>query len=67
MIYKIGESAGRVWQFLSEHPGSALEHIQKALKLKDNLLYMGIGWLAREGKLTFETNGKTTKLSLSPE
>ena len=67
MIYEIGESAGKVWQYLSEHPGSTPEHIGKALKLKESLLYSAIGWLSREGKLSFEEHGKTTKLSLSAE
>jgi hypothetical protein len=67
MVYEIGESAGKAWQYLNEHPGSALEEVNKALKLKENLLHMAIGWLAREGKLSFDERGKTLKLSLVPE
>lgn len=67
MIYEIGESAGRVWQFLSEHPGSTPEQIKNTLRLKENLLHMSIGWLAREGKLVFEEHGKTMQLSLAGE
>jgi hypothetical protein len=67
MIYEIGESAGKVWQYLNEHPASTPEQINKVLKLKENLLYMAIGWLAREGKLAFDVRGKTTKLSVSPD
>ena len=67
MIYEIGESAGKVWQFLSEHAGSTPEHIGKGVKLKESLLYAAIGWLAREGKLSFEGHDKTTKISLSAE
>lgn len=65
--YEIGESAGKIWQYLNEHPASTVQQINKALKLKESLLCMAIGWLAREGKLAFNEKGKTLKLSLVPE
>lgn len=64
MIHDIGESAGRIWQYLSENSPAALEQMNTSLKLKESLFYMAIGWLAREDKLTFEEAGKTMKLSL---
>lgn len=64
MVHDIGESAGRIWQYLSENSPAALEQMNKSLKLKESLFYMAIGWLAREDKLTFEEAGKTMKLSL---
>ncbi len=64
MIHDIGESAGRIWQYLSENSPAALEQMNKSLKLKESLFYMAIGWLAREDKLTFEEAGTTMKLSL---
>lgn len=67
MIYEIGESAGKVWQYLNEHPRSTPEQMGKALKLKESLVHAAIGWLAREGKLAFEAHGKTTRISLSAE
>ena len=67
MIQQIGEAAGSVWQFLNEHPGATPEQIRKGLKMEHGLLNLALGWLAREGKLLFETNGKTIKLSLLAE
>jgi hypothetical protein len=67
MINEIGETAGKVWQYLSQHPGSTPAHIARALRVKDDLLNMAIGWLAREGKLNFELQGKTTRLTLVTE
>jgi hypothetical protein len=64
MIQQIGEAAGSVWQFLNEHPGATPQQIRKGLKIEDGLLNLALGWLAREGKLLFETNEKTIKLSL---
>jgi hypothetical protein len=67
MINEIGESAGRVWQFLQEHSPAAPRELNKALKLDDPLLYMAIGWLAREGKVVFSGEGKGMKISLAPQ
>jgi winged helix-turn-helix protein DUF2582 len=64
MTYAIGEGAGRIWQFLSEHPASTWEQINKDLKLSTSLFFMSIGWLAREDKLIFDGEGKKTKVSL---
>ncbi len=64
MIHEIGESAGELWRYLNEHPPTTLEQINKSLKLSESLFFMAIGWLAREDKLAFEGEGKTTKLSL---
>lgn len=64
MTPDIGETAGKVWHFLEEHPGATIEQIARELRVKENLAAMAVGWLAREGKLTF-LNGKKTKLSLA--
>jgi len=64
MTYEIGEGAGRIWQFLSEHPASTLEQINKDLKLDASLFSMSVGWLAREDKLIFDGEGKKAKLFL---
>lgn len=64
MVYEIGESAGKVWQYLNEHLSSTPEQVNKSLKLQESRFYMAVGWLAREDKLAFEGEGKTMKLSL---
>ena len=66
MIDEIGENAGRVWQYLSQHSPASPQEIKKVLKLDEALLYMAIGWLAREGKLAFEGEGKKARVSLVP-
>lgn len=65
MVQRIGETAGSVWQFLNEHPGATPEQIGKGLKIDDSLVLLALGWLAREGKLVFEVNEKTFKVSLT--
>ena len=53
MITKIGENAGLVWSAL-QNGAQGLKALKKATKLKNDELFLALGWLAREGKLTFE-------------
>ena len=50
MIAKIGENAGLVWGAL-QNGAQGLKALKKATKLKNEELYMALGWLAREGKV----------------
>ncbi|MCR5049868.1 MAG: winged helix-turn-helix domain-containing protein [Paludibacteraceae bacterium] len=52
MITKIGENAGVVWNALQKG-AQGLKSLKKATKLKNEELYLALGWLAREGKVTF--------------
>jgi len=52
MIATIGENAGRVWGAL-QNGALGLKALKKATKLKNEELYLALGWLAREGKVTF--------------
>ena len=56
---KIGENAGLIWNALQ---GGALttKALKKATKLKEADLNMARGWLAREGKVTFEVADEVT-------
>ena len=51
MITKIGENAGAIWGALS-NGALGLKALKKATKLKNEELYLALGWLAREGKIT---------------
>ena len=50
MITKIGENAGLIWGAL-ENGALDLKALKKATKLKNEELFMALGWLAREGKV----------------
>ena len=67
MINQIGKSAGVVWKYLTEHPEAKPSEIKKTLKLSDDLLWMAIGWLAREGKVVFSQEGKAMRVSLTTQ
>ncbi len=56
---KAGETAGKIWNALNETQGLTVKQIKKATKLIDKDLYLGIGWLLREDKIsTSEIEGE---------
>ena len=56
---KAGEIAGEIWNALNESKGLTGKEIKKAAKIKaDKDLYLGLGWLLREDKIsTSEVEG----------
>lgn len=49
---KAGELAGKIWEALNEAGELTGKELKKATKLRsDKDLYLGLGWLLREGKL----------------
>lgn len=64
MIHDIGKAAGDIWHLLKEEGVQPLSQIKSTLKIKDPMLYMAIGWLAREDQLSFTQEGRVTKLSI---
>lgn len=62
---KAGELAGKIWNALSENEsltGKELKKITKARNEKE--VYLGLGWLLREGKLAVTEKDKETIFSL---
>lgn len=49
---KIGNNAGTVWNALAEGELN-VKTVKKATKLTEKDLNLALGWLAREGKITF--------------
>ena len=66
MEAQIGEAAGRIWQYLAQHGAATLPQLQRGTALPERLVPMGVGWLAREGKLGFVQERGGLKLSLHP-
>ena len=64
MINKIGENAGLVWGAL-QNGAQGVKAIKKATKLKNEELYLALGWLAREGKLNFQEAEADTIVALA--
>jgi hypothetical protein len=62
---EIGHVAGDVWQTLHEHGAKTAAELTKAVAAPPELVAAALGWLAREGKLEFETNGRSVTVSLA--
>jgi hypothetical protein len=60
----IGHTAGDVWGLLSDGGPKTLAEVKKSVKAPADVVVAAIGWLAREDKLEFVTNGKTVKIGL---
>ena len=53
MLEKIGINAGLVWAALDGKGELNVKAVKKATKLTEKDLNLALGWLAREGKLSF--------------
>ena len=60
----IGKTAGKVWHYLKDHGKASLSGIEKGVKAPRGVVFMAIGWLAREGKLEFGQEKRTTQIWL---
>ena len=52
LLEKIGTNAGLVWSVL-ENKELNVKIVKKTTKLAEKDLNLALGWLAREGKITF--------------
>jgi hypothetical protein len=59
VIQHIGEMAGRIWRTLDEEGELRVSTLKRQLDAPDALVYMALGWLAREDKLEMEPQGRT--------
>lgn len=65
LIYEIGESAGKVYQYLSKKDqGDTPAQIAKSAGLESTMSAMAIGWLARENNVVVERQGKKIQVRL---
>lgn len=66
MNQAIGTIAGRIWRHL-QHCGSAtLPRLARELDVAERVIAMSVGWLAREGKVDFVSQGRTLTIQLNP-
>ncbi len=61
----IGLAAGIVWKHLQENGEASLTALKKVVKPAGASAEMGLGWLAREGKVHVERSGRSTVARLS--
>lgn len=63
---RIGQAAGVVWKRLYSRgmTGIPLADLKKVPGFTGDELMAGLGWLAREGKLSFQVQGKKLTVTL---
>jgi len=57
LIQSIGETAGKVWEFLNEKGESNIIQLMQGVEADAGLILQAIGWLAREDKIRIEKKG----------
>ena len=60
----IGKTAGEIWEYVGDNGPSTAIKIKSALGISNTLLYLALGWLAREDKVTIEDFEQSHKVSL---
>ncbi len=67
MSDSIGIAAGQLWRFLDEHGPQSVTKACKGSGIEMKQLQRAIGWLAKEGKITVISQGRTETLALTTE
>ncbi|MDO5306502.1 MAG: winged helix-turn-helix domain-containing protein [bacterium] len=61
---QIIESAGQIYNYLSNKGEVSINKMKKDLSLGDNFAEMGLGWLSREDKLEYTQKAKSVTVKL---
>jgi len=62
---KIGLVAGNIWGRLQKDGEMTPKKLQTAMKEKSDVVYMALGWLAREDKVEFNPTKTTFRVKLN--
>jgi predicted transcriptional regulator len=63
-VASIGEDAGIVWRVLSEKGPLSMTKLVKAVGEPRDTVMQALGWLAREGKISIDDDGRNRMVSL---
>ena len=63
-VANIGEVAGIVWRVLSEKGPLSMTKLVKAIGEPRDTVMQALGWLAREGKISIDDDGRNRMVSL---
>lgn len=63
-VVHIGETAGAVWHALSSNGRMSLAKLVKTVGEPRDTVMQALGWLAREGKILIEDEGRSRMVSL---
>lgn len=60
----IGQVAGEIWHRLDSDGHQSIAQLKKSISAPSDIVMAAVGWLAREDKVAFEKNGRSTKVGL---
>jgi hypothetical protein len=61
---QVGETAGKIWQLLSDEGPQTFAQLKKKLNGSGEIVSFAVGWLAREEKVNITSDKKLVKVSL---
>lgn len=61
---QIGETAGKIWQLLSEGGPLTLAQMRRRLNGSSELMNLALGWLAREDRVSVTQERRTLRVKL---
>jgi len=64
-INEIGTVAGRIWNYLHDQGSVTMTKLARDLDAPRDTVMQGVGWLAREGKVTLSKNARSRQIQLS--
>ncbi len=67
MLDNIGHIAGTIWHYLEVNDEATVTKITREIGETERTVLMGIGWLAREGKLDFNQRKQGTYITLKTQ
>jgi DNA-binding transcriptional ArsR family regulator len=67
MLENIGSVAGAIWHYLEDNDEATITKLTRELGETERTVLMGVGWLAREGKLDFERRKQGTYITLKTQ
>ncbi len=63
-VAEIGQTAGAVWQVLSQRGPQTLAKLVKEVDAPRDTVMQALGWLAREDKIDIEEDSRTRTVAL---
>ena len=64
MLENIGNVAGAIWHYLEINNEASVTKLTREIGENERTVLMGVGWLAREGKIDFEKRKQGTYITL---
>ena len=67
MLENIGSVAGAIWHYLENNNEATVTKLTREIGENERTVLMGVGWLAREGKLDFDKRKQGTYITLKTQ